>query len=109
VSQVDRSLLEAMRSMGARGTRVVRAVVLPYALPGIVAGLRIGFGLALVTVIAAEFIAGSAGVGYELAATSQGYHSADLFAWVALTVALTVVANMAFTTLTLALERTIRR
>lgn len=109
VSQVDLTLITAMRAMGAQGGQLVRAVVLPSALPGIVAGMRIGFGLALVTVIAGEFIGGSSGVGYQLAATSQGYHSADLFAWVVLTVALTVAANLAFTTLTLVLERTVRR
>ena len=59
--------------------------------------------------IAAEFIAGADGVGYQLAASSQGYRSADLFAWVVLAVALTIVVNTVFTLLATTLERTLRR
>ncbi|GIF26661.1 ABC-type nitrate/sulfonate/bicarbonate transport system permease component [Actinoplanes tereljensis] len=109
VGQTDPVLVTAMRSMGATHGRVIRAVVVPSALPGIVAGLRIGFGLALVTVIAGEFIAGDDGVGYQLAASSQGYQSADLFAWVVLAVVLTIAVNTVFTFLATTLERTLRR
>lgn len=109
VGQVDPQLVTALRSMGSRGAHLVRTVVVPSALPGIITGLRVGFGLALVTVIAAEFIAGSAGVGYQLAATSQGYHSADLFAWVLLAIGLTIAVNTAFTILASLLERSLRR
>ncbi|GIM89771.1 ABC transporter permease [Paractinoplanes toevensis] len=109
VRQTDPGLLTAMRSMGASRARLISAVVVPSALPGIVAGLRVGFGLALVTVIAGEFIAGDDGVGYQLAASSQGYQSADLFAWVVLAVALTIVVNTVFTFLATTLERTLRR
>ena len=109
VGQVDPNLVTAMRSMGSRGLHLVRTVIVPSALPGIVAGLRVGLGLALVTVIAGEFIAGSSGVGYQLAASSQGYQSADLFAWVVLAVALTVAVNAAFTIFSSLLERILRR
>jgi ABC-type nitrate/sulfonate/bicarbonate transport system permease component len=109
VAQVDPALVTAMRAMGARPARLLRTVTFPAALPGIVAGLRLGIGLALVTVIAAEFIDGSSGVGYQLAAAGQGYRSADLFGWVVLAVALTVTVNAVFTFLTSALERTVRR
>ncbi|MEU4242668.1 ABC transporter permease subunit [Actinoplanes sp. NPDC026619] len=109
VQQIDPALVAAMQSMGATGARVIRAVVVPSALPGILSGLRIGLGLALVTVIAAEFIAGADGVGYQLAASSQGYRSADLFAWVVLAVALTIVVNTVFTLFATTLERTLRR
>jgi ABC-type nitrate/sulfonate/bicarbonate transport system permease component len=109
VQQVDRRLITALRSMGSSGRHLIRTVVLPSALPGIVTALRIGFGLTLVTVIAAEFIAGSAGVGYQLAASSQGYDSAALFAWVALAAGLTVALNTVFTILTALAEGSIRR
>jgi ABC-type nitrate/sulfonate/bicarbonate transport system permease component len=109
VAQTDPGLLAALRSMGAGSGRLARTVIVPSALPGIVTGLRAGLGLALVTVIAAEFIAGDAGVGYALAAAGQGYRSADLFAWVALTVVLTVVVNAAFTLFASLMERVLRR
>jgi NitT/TauT family transport system permease protein len=109
VRQVDPGLVTAMHSMGARRAQVIRAVVVPSALPGIVGGLRVGLGLGLVTVIAAEFIAGDEGIGYELAAASQGYDSGRLFAWVVLAVALTIAVTTVFTALTSLLERTLRR
>jgi NitT/TauT family transport system permease protein len=109
VAQTDPGLLAAMRSMGAGRARLARSVVVPSALPGIVSGLRAGLGLALVTVIAAEFIAGDSGVGYRLAAAGQGYRSADLFAWVVLALALTIVVNAAFTLFASLLERSVRR
>lgn len=109
VAQTDPVLVTAMRSMGAGNAHLARTVLLPSALPGIVSGLRVGLGLALVTVIAAEFIAGDSGVGYQLAAAGQGYRSADLFAWVALAVALTIAVNALFTLFASLLERSIRR
>ena len=109
VGRTDPVLLTAMRSMGASSARLARTVIVPSALPGIVSGLRVGLGLALVTVIAAEFIAGDEGVGYRLAAAGQGYRSADLFAWVALAVVLTVLVNAVFTLFASALERAVRR
>lgn len=108
VGQVDPSLVTAMIAMGGRG-RTTRTVLIPSALPGIVSGLRTGLGLALVTIIAAEFIAGDSGVGYQLAAAGQGYQSAGLFAWVVLAVALTIAIITIFTGLTSLLERMIRR
>ncbi|WP_433360253.1 ABC transporter permease [Actinoplanes sp. CA-142083] len=109
VAQTDPGLVTAMRAMGAGRGRLAWTVVVPSALPGMVSGLRAGLGLALVTVIAAEFIAGDAGVGYRLAAAGQGYRSADLFAWVALAVVLTVLVNAAFTVFASLLERSVRR
>ncbi|GAA2645030.1 ABC transporter permease [Paractinoplanes durhamensis] len=109
VQQIDPELVTAMRSMGARGADLTRTVVIPSALPGIVSGLRVGLGLALVTVVAGEFIAGDEGVGYQLAASSQGYQSAALFAWVVLAIALTIVVNTVFTAMATTLERTLRR
>lgn len=109
VRQIDATLVTALRAMGARPARVVGTALIPAALPGIVSGMRVGLGLALVTVIAGEFIAGSDGVGYQLAASSQGYHSDQLFAWVVLTVLLTVFVNAVFATGTSLLEREIRR
>jgi len=109
VAQTDPGLLTAMRSMGAGSVRLARTVIVPSALPGIVTGLRVGLGLALVTVIAAEFIAGDDGVGYRLAAAGQGYQSAGLFAWVALAVVLTISVNAAFTVFASLLERSVRR
>ena len=57
--EVDRGLIEAVRSMGGNRWTIVREVLLPEALPGIVAG----FTVTLVTLIGASAMAGAIGAG----------------------------------------------
>ncbi|MCG6498300.1 ABC transporter permease [Kitasatospora sp. A2-31] len=56
---------EAVRTMGGGRARVLRSVVLPGALPGIVGGLSVGIGVAWICVISAEMVSGQFGVGYR--------------------------------------------
>lgn len=106
---VDRRLLVAARTMGARPTAVLAHVVLPAILAPTIAGLRVALALALVTVIAAEFIAGSDGLGYQLSAASQGLDTPLLFAVVVLTCAVVVLVNAVFNLATSILEKGIHR
>ena len=64
VLRVDVMLLRAAASLGASRTALIRHVVLPAALPGIVVGLRLGFGLALFVIVGAEFMGADAGLGH---------------------------------------------
>ena len=57
-------LLRAARMLGAGEPTVLRKVVLPSALPMIVAGLRLAAGTALLLLVAAEMIAVESGVGF---------------------------------------------
>ena len=63
VLRVDVMLLRAAASLGASRADLVRRVVLPAALPGIIVALRLGFGLALFVIVGAEFIGADAGLG----------------------------------------------
>ena len=63
VLRVDVMLLRAAASLGATRMDLVRRVVLPAALPGIIVALRLGFGLALFVIVGAEFIGADAGLG----------------------------------------------
>ena len=49
--------------MGASRMQVVRHVVLPAALPDILVGLRIGMGVGWTTLVAAEMVAATSGLG----------------------------------------------
>jgi ABC-type nitrate/sulfonate/bicarbonate transport system permease component len=62
--RVDVILLRAAASLGATRTDLVRRVMLPAALPGIVVALRVGVGLALFVIVGAEFIGADAGLGH---------------------------------------------
>jgi taurine transport system permease protein len=61
---VDRHLIEAALTLGASDRRIIFDVLLPASLPSIVAGLRIGAGLGWQSLIGAELIVVSAGIGY---------------------------------------------
>jgi ABC-type nitrate/sulfonate/bicarbonate transport system permease component len=64
VLQVDVMLLRAAASLGASRADLIRRVVLPAALPGIIIALRLGFGLALFVIVGAEFMGADAGLGH---------------------------------------------
>jgi ABC-type nitrate/sulfonate/bicarbonate transport system permease component len=64
--QVERHLTEAARTLGAGGARVMLEVLLPGALPSIISGLRVGAGLGWQSLIGAELIVVSSGIGYVL-------------------------------------------
>jgi D-methionine transport system permease protein len=57
--EVDRGLIEALRAMGATRWQVVREVLVPEALPGLISG----FTVTLVTLIGASAMAGAVGAG----------------------------------------------
>jgi sulfonate transport system permease protein len=77
VRNVDRKVIEASRSFGLSGTRLVREVVLPLALPQIFTGLRYALGVSVLVLIAAEQINASAGLGFLLNG-AQLYQQVDV-------------------------------
>lgn len=64
VQTMDPRLLDVGRNYGAGGGRLFRKVILPATLPSIFTGLRLGLGLALVAIVAVEFIAARSGLGH---------------------------------------------
>jgi ABC-type nitrate/sulfonate/bicarbonate transport system permease component len=62
--QVDRNYIEASQMLGASSLRSMTQVLLPAAVPSIVAGLRISAGLGWQSLVGAELIVASSGVGY---------------------------------------------
>ena len=64
VRHIDPLLLRAAASLGASRRDIFLYVELPAASPSIIAGLRIGFGQAFFVIVAAEFIAADAGLGF---------------------------------------------
>ena len=64
---------EAARSFSANRAQIFTKVLIPSALPFIVAGLRLGIGRGLVGVVVGEFIGARAGLGYMIFRSSQGF------------------------------------
>ena len=64
--QVDLRLIEAAQTLGASAWQVITEVLLPASIPSIVAGLRVSAGLAWQSLVGAELIVASSGIGYLL-------------------------------------------
>jgi NitT/TauT family transport system permease protein len=63
---IDRNLIRAAAMVGTEGLGIIRFVVLPAALPSIMAGLRISIGIAWMVTVTAEMLAVKSGLGYVL-------------------------------------------
>ena len=58
------SKIRASHSLGASDRQILRYVILPNALPEIMTGIRISIGVCWGTLVAAEMLAGTTGVGF---------------------------------------------
>lgn len=58
--------VEAALSLGASRLQVLGLVVLPSSLPGILTGIRIGLGAGWTTLVAAELVAATRGLGFMI-------------------------------------------
>jgi NitT/TauT family transport system permease protein len=63
---VDTKYLEAAKMLGAGKFRLMTEVLFPAAIPSIIAGLRISAGLGWQSLVGAELIVASSGVGYMM-------------------------------------------
>lgn len=63
IRYTDRTLLEVGRSFGASRTEMLRHIILPDALPHIMAGIELAIGRSLVGVIVAELFLAATGMG----------------------------------------------
>ncbi len=71
VRTVDPTKLRAAQSLGATRAQLIRHVILPSALPDILTGVRIGLGVGWSTLVAAELIAATSGLGFMVQSAAQ--------------------------------------
>lgn len=71
VRSTDETRLRAARSFGATRWQLLRHVVLPSALPDILTGLRVGLGVGWSTLVAAELVAATRGLGFMVQSAAQ--------------------------------------
>jgi sulfonate transport system permease protein len=60
----DRKLVEAASVLGLSHYETIRHVILPAAIPGFLVGLRQALGISWITLVVAEQINASSGIGY---------------------------------------------
>ena len=82
IRQVDRGLMKAAKDLGADRRQIQLKVVIPAAIPSILAGLQLGMGVTIILVVAAEMIGGSSqgGIGYLLISAGQVMETEKVFA-----------------------------
>jgi len=66
VRAVDRVLVRAAESLGADQKILIWRVILPASLPSIFTGFRIAIGVSWMSIVAAELVAASSGLGYMI-------------------------------------------
>lgn len=79
---IDKSLIEMAKSFGASEAQVWRKILIPGAVPAILAGLRIGLGRAINGMVAAELILVASGIGNLLLEFRAAFEGGLLFATV---------------------------
>jgi ABC-type nitrate/sulfonate/bicarbonate transport system permease component len=90
---VDRIFVVAARSMGASDYQLFRHVLLPAALPIILSGMRMGFTVALLSIIGSETIASLAGLGHRIVHLAEAMEMPRMFAYIAFVVAIAAILN----------------
>jgi ABC-type nitrate/sulfonate/bicarbonate transport system permease component len=96
---VDKVLVTAARSMGASDVQLFRYVLLPAAFPIILTGMRMGFTVALLSIIGSETIASLAGLGHRIVHLAEGMEMAQMFAYIIFVVAIAAFLNTVVSTL----------
>jgi ABC-type nitrate/sulfonate/bicarbonate transport system permease component len=96
---VDRVFVLSAKSMGASQFQLFRWVLLPAALPIILTGLRIGFTVALLSILGSETIASLSGLGHRIVHLAEGMDIARMFAYIAFAVAIAFILNTIVSTL----------
>jgi taurine transport system permease protein len=71
VRRVDQNRLRAVQTLGASRWQLIRFVILPSALPDVLTGIRIGLGVGWSTLVAAELIAATRGLGFMIQSAAQ--------------------------------------
>ncbi|MCD2499329.1 ABC transporter permease [Microbacterium nymphoidis] len=79
VVSVDRTLINAARVLGAKDGTIFLRVVIPASVPFILVGMRVGLGSAWATLVAAELLGASVGLGYRMQQGQLFYDLPSIF------------------------------
>ena len=95
VDNVDRSLIRMGQSFGLPWLSILRKIVLPGALPGILSGLRVSSAIAIILLVAAEMLGAEYGIGAYILEAGSLYNLERLFAGVAILSAVGLIVGWA--------------
>lgn len=102
---VERMLIWSAQAVGARPASVIRDVVLPAAMPDILAGIRNAIAIGFILLVSSELLIGQRGIGYLISFLGESGSYDAMFAAI-LTISLAgFLADRAFVAL---MKRTLR-
>jgi NitT/TauT family transport system permease protein len=93
VANVDRRLLEMGDVYRLGGREKFTAIVVPSTLPYLVAGMRVGFGLALKVSVVAEIFGVTTGIGYIMNYSREILATQMVFAWAVVMILVMMVTD----------------
>ena len=96
VRGIEPTLIDTARSYGVPKLERVRRIVLPAALPQIVAGMRTSLSLAVITMVLTEYFSSTSGVGYVLLISKNTFQLTPMWAAIVLIGVLGYVLNVLF-------------
>ncbi len=96
VRGIEPTLMETARSYGLRWDERVRRIVLPAALPQIVAGMRTSLSLAVIVMVLTEYWSSTSGVGYVLLISKDTLEFTTMWATIVLIGLLGYLLNLLF-------------
>ena len=91
VREVDRGLVDAVRLMGGGRWHVIRKVVVPSSMTGVLTGLKVAVPYALIGTVIGELVASNKGLGYLINDAASQFDTAGVFATL---VVLSVIAGV---------------
>jgi NitT/TauT family transport system permease protein len=106
VAGVDRRLLEMGDVYRLSGRQKFTAIVVPSTLPYLVAGMKVGFGLALKVSVVAEIFGVTSGIGYVMNYSREVLATQMVFVWaLVMIVVMTLTDKLVFDTIARRLTR----
>ncbi|MFK7994268.1 MAG: ABC transporter permease [Granulosicoccus sp.] len=93
VDNVDRSLIRMGQSFSLSWLSIVRKIVIPGAMPGILSGLRVSLAIAIILLVAAEMLGAEYGIGAYILEAGSLYDLERLFTGVFILSALGVTVS----------------
>ncbi|HYU17736.1 MAG TPA: ABC transporter permease [Chloroflexota bacterium] len=79
VANIERIYLDVGRNYGASRLATYRTIALPGALPMIFAGIRLGWGVALLLLVTAEMVSAKSGLGYLIWQSWQTFSVEEMY------------------------------
>jgi ABC-type nitrate/sulfonate/bicarbonate transport system permease component len=80
IKGVDLRLIQAARSLGAKGKQIWTMVLIPSALPMIITGMRVSTAMSMLAIVGVEMLAADSGIGFLVIDAQRVFATDRMFA-----------------------------